>query len=212
MLKICEIFRSILGESSYAGFPFVLVRTTGCNLRCSWCDTSYAFDEGEMMSVADVLKKVDEFGVKKVLLTGGEPLLQEDIYPLSKELLKRGYFIVVETNGSIDIGKLDRRIHISLDSKLPLSGMSEKMLWSNFDILKKTDDVKFVVAGEEDFEAAARTIANRDLSGRVNLIFSPVFEKVKPRELARWLIFSGIDARLQLQLHKIIWEPGRRGV
>ncbi|MBN2364412.1 radical SAM protein [candidate division WOR-3 bacterium] len=195
-----------------AGYPFVVVRISGCNLECSWCDTRYAFSEGSEMRTHEIISKIETFGIKRMLLTGGEPLLQEETFGFSKELVERGYFVAVETNGSLDIGRLREEIHVVMDFKLPLSGMHDRMLISNFEKIKKTDDIKFVVAGRSDFEYALKITKEQGLEGKANLLFSPVFGKVKLAELADWLMSSRLDARFHIQLHKIIWKSGMRGV
>ncbi len=212
MLRICEIYRTILGESSLSGYPFVIVRTSGCNLRCSWCDTEYAFYEGEEMPLGEIFDRINSFNTRRVLLTGGEPLIQKDSTELLNMLAEKKFITAVETNGSIDIGMLGKETHIVMDSKLPLSGMKDKMLAQNYDKLKKTDDIKFVVAGKEDFDFAKKLIEERELENKANLLFSPVFGKVKFSDFAEWLLVSGLDARLGLQLHKLIWNEKERGV
>ncbi|MBN1619735.1 radical SAM protein [candidate division WOR-3 bacterium] len=212
MLKVCEIFKTILGESSLAGYPFVIVRTTGCNLRCSWCDTRYAFYEGEEIPLHEVFDRIESFKIRRVLLTGGEPLIQKGSAELLSGLTEKNFLTAVETNGSLDIGVLGKDVHIIMDCKLPRSGMKDKMLALNYDKIKKTDDIKFVVACREDFNFAKNLIWERELENKANLFFSPVFGKVKFSDLAEWLLKSGLNARLQLQLHKLIWNEKERGV
>ena len=211
-LVVNEIFRSIQGESSQAGFPCVFVRLTGCNLRCTWCDTEYAFFEGTRMSVPELLERVETFGCRLVELTGGEPLLQEGALELMAALCDRGYDVMLETGGALSIALVDPRVRRIVDIKCPGSGMSNRNFWGNILELKQTDEVKFVLRDRTDFDWAAARISEHGLEGRCPILFSPVFGELEPVTLAGWVLESRIPVRLQLQLHKFIWEPSTRGV
>lgn len=211
-LRVNEIFHSIQGESTFAGVPCVFVRLTGCNLRCVWCDTEYAFYEGKQMSVEEILDEVARYQCTLVEITGGEPLAQEGVHGLMRMLCDRGYTVLLETSGSISIATVDPRVRIIMDIKCPGSGMEKKNLWENLVYLKPTDEVKFVVANKDDFDWSVDVIRKHGLEGKCPVLFSPVFGEVQPIDLAQWLLESGLNARLQLQLHKFIWEPETRGV
>jgi 7-carboxy-7-deazaguanine synthase len=211
-LVVNEIFHSIQGESSHTGRPCVFVRLTYCNLRCTWCDTSYAFEEGTAMSVPAILSRVGSFKCGLVEVTGGEPLVQEGAGELLSALCDAGYEVLVETSGSLDIGRIDRRVRKIVDFKCPGSGMVKKNLWSNVQALAPGDEVKFVVRDRADFDWALERIIEHELEGRWTLLFSVVFGELEPAELARWILGEGVNARFQLQVHKYIWEPTARGV
>ncbi len=210
-MKVNEIFKSIQGESSYAGLPCSFIRTTGCNLRCSYCDTKYAFEVGEELSVEMILERIKDYKCDLVEITGGEPLLQKDIYSLTERLLEGGYRVLVETNGSIDIGRLDWRVVKILDLKCPDSGESHRMRWENLGKLKPHDEVKFVLSSRKDYDWAKGIIRKYHLEDRC-ILLSPVFSLLEPEKLASWILQDNLSARLQLQLHKYIWGPMRRGV
>lgn len=212
MLKVNEIFFSIQGESVYAGLPCVFVRLTGCNLRCRYCDTQYAYEEGAEMSVADVIERVQAYRCRLAELTGGEPLLQPEVYDLMENLQSRGYHLLLETNGSVDVSRVDPRVIKIMDLKCPGSGESDKNLFSNFGHLTERDQIKFVVGSREDYLWARDVIADNRLAMRCCLLMGPVYGHVAPRELAEWILKDGLQARLQLQLHKYIWESDARGV
>lgn len=212
-LHINEIFYSIQGESTHAGRPCVFVRLTGCNLRCRWCDTEYAFYEGRKMTIDEVAAMVASHGCKLVEITGGEPLLQEGVYPLIDSLLKSGHTVMIETSGAVDVSKLDPRVIKIMDLKCPGSGECERNLWSNLDHLTGHDEVKFVMADRADYEWARDVIRNRNLGGRVNaILLSPVFGELDPADLAKWILEDRLPARMQIQMHKQIWPPDTRGV
>jgi 7-carboxy-7-deazaguanine synthase len=212
-LHINEIFYSIQGESTHAGRPCVFVRLTGCNLRCRWCDTEYAFYEGQKMTIAEVAAKVAGHGCNLVEITGGEPLLQDGVYPLIDDLLKTGHTVMIETSGSIDVSRLDPRVIKIMDLKCPGSGECDRNLWSNLDHLRAHDELKFVLADRADYEWARNVIHDRALAGRVNaILMSPAFGELDPAMLARWILEDRIPARLQIQMHKHIWPPDTRGV
>jgi 7-carboxy-7-deazaguanine synthase len=212
-LHINEIFYSIQGESTHAGRPCVFVRLTGCNLRCRWCDTEYAFYEGRKLTIAEVAAIVTGHQCNLVEITGGEPLLQKGIYPLTDALLKSRHTVMIETSGAIDVSRLDPRVIKIMDLKCPGSGESDRNLWSNLAHLSARDEVKFVLADRADYEWARATIRARDLGGRVNaILMSPVFGVLDPADLAKWILEDRVPVRLQIQIHKHIWPPDTRGV
>jgi len=210
-LIITEIYPSIQGESSFTGWPCVFVRLTGCPLRCRWCDTTYGFDGGTSMAMEEVLKAVADFKIPLVELTGGEPLAQKGCVELAQRLCDQGYKVLIETGGSEDISKLDSRVHVIMDIKCPGSQMHERNLWSNIDVLKPTDEIKFVLANQEDYEWAKSIMRNRNLE-RFQILFSPAFGLLQPKQLAEWMVADKIKARLNLQQHKYIWHPRAKGV
>ena len=225
---ITEIFKSIQGEGSRAGQPCIFVRLTGCNLRCTWCDTAYAFHGGQKMSVADVLERVEALnrrsdgsrGVPLVELTGGEPLLQEEIYALADRLLAAGYMVMVETSGERFIGRLPKEVIRIADVKCPDSGEADTFDMKNLEELSEKDEVKFVISSRRDYEFARDFTRDHGLEEKVNeVLFSPVNEDpqgkwngLEPRQLVKWMLEDGLRARLCLQLHKIVWDPAMRGV
>lgn len=211
-LTINEIFHSIQGESGFMGRPCVFVRLTYCNLRCTWCDTEYAFHEGTELSVEEILRRVAEFDCKLVEVTGGEPLAQQGVYELMKELCDRGYEVLLETGGSIDIVPVDQRVRRIVDFKCPGSGMVTKNLWTNAHVLRPTDEVKFVIGSRTDFDWSVEKILEHRIDQRCPILMSVVFGELQPIELAQWILESGLDIRFQLQMHKYIWEPETRGV
>lgn len=207
-----EIYQSIQGESTYAGRPCVFVRTTGCNLRCRWCDTEYAFEAGTEKPLDAILDEVREFECPLVEVTGGEPLLQIESFALIRALLDEGYLVLVETSGAIAIDQVDPRAVIILDIKCPGSGMSATMRWENLSRLKEKDEVKFVIADETDYHWA-KTVLQEYPSLREKIIhFSPVFGEMEPRQLAEWILRDRLSVRLQMQIHKRIWDPTMKGV
>jgi 7-carboxy-7-deazaguanine synthase len=212
-LRVNEIFYSIQGESSWAGLPCVFVRLTGCNLRCTWCDTAYAFHEGRHQTIDAIVTQVGTYGCKLVEVTGGEPLLQKDVHALFAALLDRGYTVMVETSGERDLRHVDPRVIKIMDIKCPGSGEVARNRWDNLECLTRRDEIKFVVADRRDYEWARTTIAERDLAPRVHaILISPVFAALKPSVLAEWILTDRLPARMQLQLHKRIWDPATRGV
>jgi 7-carboxy-7-deazaguanine synthase len=229
---ITEIFKSIQGEGTRAGLPCIFVRLTGCNLRCTWCDTAYAFHGGTKMSVQEVISRVDELanrtgggiaaqiGVPLVELTGGEPLLQEEIHPLAEELLAAGYTVMIETSGERFIGRLPREVIKIVDVKCPDSGEADTFNMANLDALSAEDEVKFVLSSRRDYEFAREFMAQHGVPACVKqVLFSPVFEDpqgkwpgLEPRTLVEWILADGLPVRLGLQLHKFIWDPATKGV
>ncbi|MEE8349711.1 MAG: radical SAM protein [Acidobacteriota bacterium] len=211
-LTVNEIFFSIQGESTRAGLPCVFVRLARCNLRCTYCDTEYAFDEGEEMCLEDIIRRVNQFPTDLVEITGGEPLLQPAVLPLIEELLDGGKKVLIETGGSIDVRPVDSRAILIYDIKCPDSGMMDRNLWENLSHLKPNDEVKFVLASRRDYEWAKQQLAEWDLVSRYTVLFSPVWDQLNPRELAEWVLQDGLAVRLQVQLHKVLWGKDVRGV
>ncbi len=211
MIKIKEIFKSIQGESTYAGLPCTFVRLAGCNLRCTYCDTNYAYYNGKEISDDEIISKIEEYGVKFVEFTGGEPLLQEETPKLIKTLLDKGYEVLIETNGSICIGCLDKRLNLIMDYKSPKSGMSERMRVKNFEFLKETDQIKFVLMDESDYQWAKDIIVSNNLLDKYNnILMSPAYGELSPKSLVTWVLNDNLPVRVQLQIHKYIWAPDER--
>ncbi len=211
-LSVTETFSSILGESTLAGLPAFFIRLAGCNLRCRWCDTSYAWEGGEPASVSSLVTAAREAGQRLVLVTGGEPLLQEETPGLLKALGDAGHEVLLETNGTRPVGGLDSRVRRILDVKCPGSGMAAETHWPNLEDLTARDEVKFVVSQRADFDYALEVIRRYNLAGRLPLLISPVFGEPSPAEVAAWLVATRLPLRLNLQLHKYIWGPEQRGV
>lgn len=211
-LQVNEIFYSVQGESTYAGRPCVFVRLTGCNLRCRWCDTAYAFYDGETLTVEQVLERVRAYKCPLVEITGGEPLLQDEVHFLIDRLLVEAYEVLVETGGSLEVGRLDPRVVKIVDLKAPGSGMDRLNNLDNLQYLDRKDQIKFVVADRRDYEWAKQMMAEHALAEKAQVLFSPVFGELHPRELAEWILADRLPARLQIQLHKYLWDPNRRGV
>ncbi|MEO0452830.1 MAG: radical SAM protein [Verrucomicrobiota bacterium] len=212
-LTIHEIYQSIQGESTRAGVPCVFVRLTFCDLRCSWCDTEYAFYEGNKMELSDIIRRVEVFGVPMVEVTGGEPLLQPQTPDFLKMLCDAGYEVLLETGGHRDISAVDPRVKRIVDLKCPDSGMVEKNRWENMEHLQENDEVKCVIASREDYEWAKEKVRKYDLSKRVEaVLFSPVFGKIEPSSIVDWILEDQLAVRFQLQMHKFIWEPSKKGV
>jgi 7-carboxy-7-deazaguanine synthase len=229
---ITEIFKSIQGEGTRAGLPCIFVRLTGCNLRCTWCDTAYAFHGGKKMAVDEVLARVDELAgrpegtqgsgavVPLVELTGGEPLLQEEIYPLAEKLLAAGYTVMIETSGERHVSRLPKEVIKIVDVKCPDSGEANTFEMSNLEALDEKDEVKFVLSTRRDYEFAREFTGQHRLAQRVRaVLFSPVFDDpqgkwqgLEPRTLVEWILADGLPVRLGLQLHKFVWDPAMRGV
>ena len=213
MLTINEIFHSIQGESTHVGRPCVFVRLTACDLRCSWCDTTYAFHEGRKMSVDDVLGQVRAFDCDVVEITGGEPLLQPDVYPLMQRLLDDGRTVLLETGGHRSVEEVPPGVVRVIDVKCPGSGEAESNHWPNLDRLRPSDEVKFVIADRTDYDYARDVVARHALIGRcAAVLFSPVHGVLSPRTLAEWILADGLAVRLQLQAHKYVWGADVRGV
>ena len=213
MLTVNEIFHSIQGESTFAGAPCVFVRLTACDLRCTWCDTPYAFTEGRKRTVADVVDEVVAFGCPLVEMTGGEPLLQEDVYPLMDALLARGLTVLLETGGHISVDRVPEGVVRIVDVKCPGSGESARNHWPNLWLLGPSDQVKFVIRDRDDYDFARGVVASHGLAGKcAAVLFSPVHDVLAPPELASWILADKLAVRLQLQVHKYIWGAHARGV
>jgi len=212
-MKVNELFYSIQGESSFAGLPCAFIRTTGCNLRCAWCDTQYAFHEGNDMSIPEILREIADWPTRLALVTGGEPMLQMDVHELFAALIERGYTVLLETGGHEPLADVDTRVNKIMDFKCPSSGMSDRNDYINVDCLSRNDEVKFVIADRNDFDWACGLVRKYDLITRVRtVLFSTVFGKISFAELAAWILDCGLDVRMQPQLHKIIWPGIDRGV
>jgi 7-carboxy-7-deazaguanine synthase len=211
-LVISEIFHSIQGESTYAGRPCVFVRLTACNLRCSYCDTEYAFTGGKPISIDEIVGIVEGYQCRLVEVTGGEPLLQDDVHSLMTALCDRGFEVLLETGGACDIRPVDNRVHRIVDCKCPSSGMSEKNFWPNFEAVTGRDEVKFVIGSRDDYEWSKDVVARFRLTDRCTILFSPVHGALEPQELPEWILHDRLGVRFQLQLHKLIWHPDTRGV
>ena len=213
MLTINEIFHSIQGESTHTGRPCVFVRLTACDLRCSWCDTPYAFTEGQKMSVDAVVARVREFGCDVVEITGGEPLLQKEVYPLMERLLDEGRTVMVETGGHLSADAVPAGVIRVIDVKCPASGEAGRMHWPNLERLRSTDEIKFVIQDRADYEFARDVVTKHELTTRcAAVLFSPVHGVLDPKQLAEWILADRLPVRLQLQAHKYIWSPDTRGV
>jgi len=214
MLRVTEIFRSIQGESTHAGRPCTFVRLTGCPMRCVWCDSEYTFTGGEHYSIDNILAQVAAFGCKLVEVTGGEPLAQKEAFNLIKRLCDEGYEVLIETGGYVSTANVDPRAKVILDIKCPASGEEPRNDWSNIDRLRPDkDEVKFVIVDENDWLYAKNLITERDLESRTKaVLISPAWGQVDLQQLADWIAASGLNVRMQLQLHKYIWGPDVKGV
>jgi 7-carboxy-7-deazaguanine synthase len=211
-LKINEIFYSIQGESTQSGRPCIFIRLTYCNLRCTYCDTEYAFFEGQDLSIKAILDELGKYNCNLIEITGGEPLIQKNVHHLMKLLCDRGYEIMLETAGHLDISTTDSRVKRIMDIKCPSSGESDKILWENIKHLKNTDEIKFVVSTSDDLSWAQQIIEKYNLTKICPVIFSPVYGEMDNEILAQWIMQSGLPVRMQIQLHKQIWSPQTRGV
>jgi 7-carboxy-7-deazaguanine synthase len=212
-LTINEIYFSIQGESTWAGWPCVFVRLAFCDLRCSYCDTEYAFYEGKKQTLPEIVGAVADFNCKLVEVTGGEPLLQKNVLPLMTTLAGGGHTVLLETSGAHDISTVDPRIHRIMDLKTPGSGECERNLFSNIEHLTHRDEVKFVIGSREDYEWSRENVARYNLSDRCRaVLFSPIFGRIDPREIVEWILADNLRVRFQLQMHKFIWTPTQRGV
>jgi 7-carboxy-7-deazaguanine synthase len=212
MLTVNEVFLSIQGEGTRAGRPCVFVRLTGCPLRCAWCDTAYAFHQGEPRTEDAVIAEVSRHACRLVQVTGGEPLSQPAAFPFVARLLDAGFEVLVETSGHVLIEALDPRAVAILDVKAPGSGESHRMEWRNLELLKPRDEVKFVIADRGDYEWSRDLVREKGLPGRCPVLFSPVHGVLDPGVLARWILEDGLEARLQVQLHKYLWPGVERGI
>lgn len=210
-LRVYEIFHSLQGESSRVGLPTVFVRLTGCPMRCVYCDTEYAFSGGGNMTLDEIMAQVASHGTKYVTVTGGEPLAQKACFDLLNRLCDAGYEVSLETGGAIDTTNVDARVAVILDVKTPGSGEMENNVWTNLEHLKPKDEVKFVLCDRQDYEWARQVLAERSLSEKCSVLFSPVYSQVNPTELAEWILQDKLPVRMQVQLHKILWgeTPGK---
>jgi 7-carboxy-7-deazaguanine synthase len=211
-LLVHEIYRSLQGESTFVGLPCVFIRLTACHLRCVYCDTPHAFAEGYVLGFDEIVAKALELGDDLVEITGGEPLLQPEVYPLMTRLADAGKTVLLETSGAIDIAAVDPRVRVIVDFKTPGSGEANANYWINLEQLKPTDEVKIVICDRADFDWAAELVRSQRLAERCPVLFSPAFDQVNPTELAGWILESRLKVRLQLQQHKILWDPKARGV
>jgi 7-carboxy-7-deazaguanine synthase len=213
MLKVNEIYYSIQGESTSAGLPCVFIRLTYCNLRCTYCDTEYAFYEGYDRSIPEIINKVKKYNCKLVEITGGEPLVQmEECLLLMKQLCDEGFKVIIETGGSLTIKDIDPRVKIIMDLKCPSSDMEKKNLYANIDCLKPIDEIKFVIGSREDYDWTKEIISNYSLNKKCEILFSVVFGKLEPVQLVNWILEDKLNVRFQLQMHKFIWHPETKGV
>ena len=212
MLTVNEIYYSIQGESTKAGLPCVFIRLTYCNLRCSYCDTEYAFYEGKDLSLEEILVGVKKYQCKLVELTGGEPLVQSESLELLKLLCDTGYEVLLETGGSLPIENVDQRVKIIMDLKCPSSNMEKKNLYQNIQFLKKSDEVKFVLSSREDYEWTKAILLQYDLQKKCEILFSVVFGVLEPVTVVEWILEDNLQIRFQLQMHKFIWHPEQKGV
>lgn len=213
-LKVNEVFYSIQGESSWAGYPCVFVRLTGCNLRCAYCDTQYAYDEGEELAIGDIVGQVAEYHCPLVEITGGEPMLQVETPHLITNLLDKGYRVLLETNGSLDVNPVDHRCVKVIDVKMPTSGEAHRNYLHNLDVLNEKDELKFVIGSSDDYDYAKEVInlIPQRVLEKIVVNFSPVFSTLLPGVLASWILKDHLAVRLNLQLHKILWPANTRGV
>lgn len=212
-LRVNEIFYSLQGESTFAGLPCVFIRLAGCSLRCIYCDTRYAEDEeGRVWKLNSILEKIAEFGCPLVEVTGGEPLEAKGTPDLLKALVKNGYSVMLETNGTIPIRDVPREVVVIMDVKCPSSGFADKVHWENLEVLRPKDELKFVLSDEKDYLWAVSILEKYSLNQRHNVLFSPVFPNMKPQLLAEWILRDKLHVRLQLQIHRIVWGNKKRGV
>lgn len=214
MLRVTEVFRSIQGESTHAGRPCTFVRLTGCPMRCTWCDSEYTFTGGDHFSIDELLNQVRGFGCRLVEVTGGEPLAQREAFDLIRRLCDESYEVLIETGGYVSTEELDQRAKVILDVKCPASGEAERNHWPNLKRLRpELDEVKFVVADRADWDFACQVVKDYELEGRAkSILISPAWEQINLQDLAGWIAESGLDLRMQLQMHKQIWGPDARGV
>ena len=211
-LKINEIFYSIQGESSYTGLPCIFIRLTYCNLRCSYCDTEYAFYDGSDMEIEEILLKIEKYPTKLIMVTGGEPLIQENCINLMDELLKKNYSVMLETSGSLELNKVPKKVVKIVDFKCPSSNMMDKNDWTIIKDIDKNDEIKFVIGDKKDYKWSKKMIEKYQLNEICPILFSPVYDIMNIKELSEWILEDGINVRLQSQLHKHIFGPEATGV
>jgi 7-carboxy-7-deazaguanine synthase len=212
LLKVNEIYYSIQGESSKAGLPCVFVRLTYCNLRCSYCDTEYAFYEGEEKTIEEIIAEVKKFNCNLIEITGGEPLVQSESIELMTKLCDEGFEVMIETGGSLPIKDIDKRVMIIMDLKCPSSKMMKKNLYQNIDYIKKIDEIKFVIGSRKDYDWSKEIVDTYRLNDKCSVLFSVVFGQLEPVQLINWILEDRLKVRFQLQIHKIIWHPETKGV
>lgn len=213
MLKVNEIYFSVQGESTYAGLPCVFVRLTFCNLRCTYCDTEYAFYDGKDLTIPEIVEEIRKYDCKLVEITGGEPLVQmEECLGLMKQLCDEDFEVLIETGGSLSIKDIDQRVKIIMDLKCPSSGMEKKNLYENINFLKPLDELKFVIGSREDYDWTISTIKKYNLENKCKILFSVVFGKLEPVQLVNWILEDKLNVRFQLQMHKFIWHHETKGV
>lgn len=212
MLKINEIFYSIQGESTYAGRRCVFIRLTYCNLRCTYCDTEYAFNEGADKSIETIIDEIEKYDCNLVEVTGGEPLMQKESLELMKKLCDLNFTVMLETGGSLPIKNVDERVKIIMDLKTPSSGMMKKNFYENINVIKKDDEIKFVIGSREDYEWSKEIIQKHQLIDKCPVLFFTIFDKLEPVALSEWILEDKLNVIFQLQMHKYIWEPDKRGV
>ena len=212
ILKVNEIFKSIQGESTYSGLPCIFIRLTYCNLRCTYCDTEYAFHEGKNMSIGEILDHIKPMKTKLVEVTGGEPMLQDNTIPLMRELLEKDYDVLLETSGAISLKNVPSEVKKIVDFKCPSSAMSDRNLWSIIDELNDKDEIKFVIGDQQDYQWTKSKINEYNLNQKWTVLLSPVFGEISLEKLAEWILEDNLDVRLQLQMHKYIWDPDKQGV
>ena len=212
MLEVTEIYKSIQGESTYMGRPCVFVRLTGCNLRCVWCDTTHAFYDGKNLSIEQIIDQVKSYSTNLVEITGGEPLLQKEVFPLMESLLKNKFQVMLETSGSLPIKNVPAEVIKILDLKCPGSGEENKNLWENLNHLGITDEIKFVIADRVDYEWSKKVLRDYELDKKNPILFSPVFKKLKLKDLTEWILEDNLPVLLHTQLHKHIWDQKTIGV
>ncbi len=211
-LKINEIFHSIQGESSYTGLPCIFIRLTYCNLRCSYCDTEYAFYEGSDMTIKEILNKIEKYPTNLVMVTGGEPLIQKGCIDLMNQLLKKKYDVMIETSGSLSLNEVPKDVIKIVDFKCPTSNMMDKNDWTIIKDINQTDEIKFVIGNREDYDWSKEMIKNYNLNKICPILFSPVYDNIDIQDLSEWILEDGIKVRLQIQLHKHIWDADAKGV
>jgi 7-carboxy-7-deazaguanine synthase len=212
LIEICELFYSIQGESSYAGYPCFFIRFANCNLRCTYCDTTYAYEgEHHTYTISQILAELEKYPGVLVEITGGEPLLQKGVYPLFEQLLAAGRTLLLETNGSINLENVPKAVVKIMDMKCPGSGMHDKMDLNNFDFMQSNDEIKFVIASREDYNWAKQLVGSYDLHNRTTVTFSPVATRLTPATLAAWILSDRLPVRLRIQLHTILWPDKKKG-
>ena len=211
-LKINEIYFSVQGESSYSGLPCIFVRLTYCNLRCTYCDSEYSFYDGEKMKIDEILKEIKKYSCNLVEVTGGEPLLQKNCINLLNELVKNKYDVLLETSGSLSISDVPNKVINIIDFKCPSSKMDSKNMWKNINYLKKNDEIKFVIGDRNDYEWTKQKIEEFKLNQICDILISPVYGKIEPKEIVKWILEDNLKVRFQIQIHKEIWPADKKGV